>query len=1582
MDTSQTGFSRRSFLQVAATMTIAGAYISNSPSSATAAALTGTGLLTGRGKLPRGTSARYLIEDDFYFMEKTRYPLPDVWDTDQGGAVITQAYGRWFRVADSSALLPVLLMRPFQPQNDGVLCLEFRFEPNSPTLDGVAFTLRDGTTPVLDLRVTGSNLGLRQTTGTDIVLAPVTTDVELGLRVTINLNANTTTIAVGGITVAENVPLLTTGGTLDNFLVSSADSARTDMFFGPVRLYRDTIVNEQFINVTPGPAPTAWAAAASGVTLAVVERIHSTWADRFCLQAQTGITSGTLANPNILARGYTNENPFSVSEFTIKIETGGTVIYRIGLELGQTLELRFTATTISVVDNDQTVLGQYSYRRDFWNHIVVRINVPESTLDLQVNGKRILSGVEAFDSLSTAANPPSAATLTLAASTRVLLDDVQVYWEAGLPANYVPAPVVASTGSQHQIGISEFGGWRTGHHLGWDLITRFPERKPYLGWYDDGIPEVADWENKWMAEAGIAFRIQCWFRPQAGVGQPIKVPEMHHSLHDGYFESEYSNAVKFAIMWENVASGQTNSADFRANIVPYLIEYYFRDPRYYTIDGKPVFCVYNSRALITNFGSAAAAKIEIDYLRAAVQALGFADIIILTIGVTPEAADIGINAEYAYSSDGYPQLQQATTTTRNAVSPIDVLATLAVGRDDLPWLRTLGRIMPPEEFQQLAEWARDSYIPSLPAGHLGRRLTMLGNWNEWGEGHFIQPSEFNGFGYVNAIRDTFTTASAANLRPNRGQQARLQKLYPYGRELTPALGEGPPQTGAFTIEWKFNTDGDSEGWSDLGNVSGLGATGGALRATSTGADPRLVSPSGLGIEAAEHPYLRIRMKSNPIQQGEIFFITETDGIYSTSKGARFMAIPVPGSEYGEADIPLWRVSTWRGRIDQIRIDPITDAGTFAIDYIGLRHEPMTGPRVRLNGVLESQRRPEVIDGIVYASVELVMLAVGGRVGTSPDRDAVHIGRGSDTVTIPTTGTTIRHNGTNVVMQAPARQLADGSYGVPVSFFSSVLGFAVSWNSGTSELAIVGTPLVITVKADGSGQFTTPQLANESILDASAVMPYVIEVHPGDYVGREWTVKPFVTIRGTDRATCILRGDLPANATDAQITNSSTLWLSGTAALENLTILAKNMRYAIHDEAQGANANAVHTITNCRIEHVGNQAARDWRIANPSSGMAASAVWLYDRPYGYGSASGVHVRIEDSTLVGTREPFYIHTNKDFGAPTVNELVRCDLQLSGGNFASVVTSQELGSGTLDTVTLTDCTWSPGYINDSDSPWISTLPARQVSNHAEIKHVVGGTAALGYLPTHRGLSLRLFTLATTVGISMSISGSAVPVVFGPTTTIAGGSGLSCSVYGALDVSGILVGLASNISVVNTIGRRLGDRSLTPVYLVVTVGGETRTVTFDQNYTTQSNATIMTKINQALSGMAQANEYQIPQNEYYPSFPDREIIRTASGPQAVARWIAVVPRGAGKVDAATVSASAADVVGISLVRMIPGVSGRILTSGYLHRSQLSGLTGTTIPSGATIYLSNVNSGQFALSGTRVIATAVAQDWVAFRVS
>jgi hypothetical protein len=58
-------------------------------------------------------------------------------------------------------------------------------------------------------------------------------------------------------------------------------------------------------------------------------------------------------------------------------------------------------------------------------------------------------------------------------------------------------------------------------------------------------------------------------------------------------------------------------------------------------------------------------------------------------------------------------------------------------------------------------------------------MLLLPNWNEFGEGHFMMPSNRAGFGYLDALREVFTQGgSHQDVVPTEGQKRRFTVLFP------------------------------------------------------------------------------------------------------------------------------------------------------------------------------------------------------------------------------------------------------------------------------------------------------------------------------------------------------------------------------------------------------------------------------------------------------------------------------------------------------------------------------------------------------------------------------------------------------------------------------------------------------------------------------------------------------------------------------------------------------------------------------------------------------------------------------------
>lgn len=135
------------------------------------------------------------------------------------------------------------------------------------------------------------------------------------------------------------------------------------------------------------------------------------------------------------------------------------------------------------------------------------------------------------------------------------------------------------------------------------------------------------------------------------------------------------------------------------------------------------------------------------------------------------------------------------------------------------------------------------------------------------------------------------------------------------------------------------------------------------------------------------------------------------------------------------------------------------------------------------------------------------------------------------------------------------------------------------------------PKVVTVKADGTGMFTTIRAAIDSITDANhLVNPYVIEVYPGTYntlagysdeeieaagdvehytqtsmVGPKLT--DGMSMRGVGRPDeIILTAELDPVTWSFEVRSEiSTLNIQGEGNLENMTIIGKYIRYCVHDD---------------------------------------------------------------------------------------------------------------------------------------------------------------------------------------------------------------------------------------------------------------------------------------------------------------------------------------------------------------------------------------------------------------------------------
>lgn len=349
-------------------------------------------------------------------------------------------------------------------------------------------------------------------------------------------------------------------------------------------------------------------------------------------------------------------------------------------------------------------------------------------------------------------------------------------------AEYVPEPCPAD--SERYMGMIYCPLWKPGDHYGWHMLERSrPWRKPALGWYDESLPEVTDWEIKWNVEHGVDFLLYCWYRAYGNEGKSVE-QNLSHGIHDGLFHARYQDRIKFCIMWTNTEySGAAGLDDIMSNLLPFWIETYFKRSNYLVIDNKPVLPIYDMRRLIKDLGDEQAVREALDTMRAACVAEGFDG-----LWITAESrhwwpdyletmAACGFDASFAYCwnnvPDGASEEEAHDTILSNHRKRMEWnllpdIPTVSAMWDPSLWEQYVNPDrksshyhMSPEGFRRVCEDVK-ALTDALPESSLARRMILVDNWNEWGEGHYLAPCREHGFAYLDVLRDVFTGAPEAH----------------------------------------------------------------------------------------------------------------------------------------------------------------------------------------------------------------------------------------------------------------------------------------------------------------------------------------------------------------------------------------------------------------------------------------------------------------------------------------------------------------------------------------------------------------------------------------------------------------------------------------------------------------------------------------------------------------------------------------------------------------------------------------------------------------------------------------------------
>jgi hypothetical protein len=300
---------------------------------------------------------------------------------------------------------------------------------------------------------------------------------------------------------------------------------------------------------------------------------------------------------------------------------------------------------------------------------------------------------------------------------------------------------------------------------------------PLWGYYDESDPIWAAKEIDLAATYGVDAWMIDWYWHNG-------TQFYQEQLEQGFLKAENRAKLKFAIMWANhdwknvyparspntaaTMLPQVHSlADF-ADVANYCAEHYFSQPNYLTIDGAPVFALFDAKKVVKQLGDDGL-KQALDIMRERAQKLGIAKLHLqVSNGYDEERVKAwGFDSATMYGTFGWtygggkpPGSRlpyglgafdgiHAWKTKRQKLG-VPFFPCCSVGWDDSPRFEEFSSVAinrSPDQFERVVRGARH-----FVAADTHPKLVYVAAWNEWTEDHVLLPDTYWGYSYLEALR--------------------------------------------------------------------------------------------------------------------------------------------------------------------------------------------------------------------------------------------------------------------------------------------------------------------------------------------------------------------------------------------------------------------------------------------------------------------------------------------------------------------------------------------------------------------------------------------------------------------------------------------------------------------------------------------------------------------------------------------------------------------------------------------------------------------------------------------------------------
>ena len=875
-------------------------------------------------------------------------------------------------LTDSSTTQKSEAYRAINPVDSGILTLDFDFRADRYA-DNIAFRLLNDNDTVFGIVTRGTNLYLEQPDGASEYLCSYGVSVVNKDKVNyvvahIDMDSHKILdVYVNNAKCIADKPFVTQADQINGFDIETDEAGKVVLSNQRVYFYKGYIVRDDFFHAQD-PNAIGWEFQKSGGTLSVYSANNRN-ADRYSLQMNT--SEGSV-------------------KATKKFDTaGGHLVFETSLlqpkkRGGITLSVNSAAQSVLSVaaDGKNFKYSTGGSNTDFYNYLDNVWYVLKFDMDMESQtAKLYLNNKLKADNIKLSASTIDNITLEAGKDDRAaIFDDVKLYHPQEYRDDYVPAPQVPEKkDNSFLLGMQMCPLWTEGLYTkSWDYIKTSPDRMPILGAYDEGSPEVSDWIIKWLADHGYDFEWVCTYPSyqmsyaKNAVSSPTK-PDMvreGNSLYEGFMNSRYGDDFKFAIIMENSFLGQGSAIRdyFFDAVVPYWIEYYFKDERYLKIDGRPIVSIYlmdnflNMFEGLNGLTGIEAAKAGVDQFRKMCIDAGVGDPYICAHGNSYVGksyayySQCGIDGINAYGYDQKATLGQqkqilATGIESSKQFGVDTVPSLVPRRGDDPWLNgqnATGYKSTGEEFDAMLSWVTDAF-GGAKESQLSKQLVMTATWDEFGEGHILCPNEGDGFLYLDCMRKAFCKeAEHEDAIPTAAQKERVNKLVVQDRKpgflsdamIKNQILENPtpkiPET--VKMKWDFTDPSLDNIWGVDSGIASHSITGEGWVIQPSNSKPTVTISKKVSFDISDVTYIKLRMKqSSASTGGYVYWITSTAGEYSDKNLACHFSASTDGKkEFRDYYVPVGEKVRWKGNLTGIKINlgVVTDpADSFVVESI-------------------------------------------------------------------------------------------------------------------------------------------------------------------------------------------------------------------------------------------------------------------------------------------------------------------------------------------------------------------------------------------------------------------------------------------------------------------------------------------------------------------------------------------------------------------------------------------------------------------------------------------------------------------------